>query len=122
MIAGARKEEYNIIFVSDTLDKKLMKEYAGTSDSRSIFAGGLLEAFDIGLCQVATDGREIVSTDAYKEDVKNKRITLTRPNFTTDDHLKRVMAKYEGWGQSASVREYLKPKPPQPPPPRYSWY
>lgn len=122
VIAGARKEEYNIIFVSDTLDKKLMKEYAGTSDSRSIFAGGLLEAFDIGLCQVATDGREIVSTDAYKEDVKNKRITLTRPNFTTDDHLKRVMAKYEGWGQSASVREYLKPKPPQPPPPRYSWY
>lgn len=115
--AGPAKTEYNIIFVNDSLDRELSQR-ATAAEQRSIFTGGLLEAFDIGLCQIACDGKEIVSTPAYKDDVKHKRITLTNPSTTSEDHLKRVADKYTGWQQTPEVKRMLAPKRPAPPQPR----
>lgn len=113
IIAGKDKTEYNVIFVDDSLDRLLVKQQGADGDRKSIFAGGLLDAFDAGLCQIGTDGREVFSTKAYDEDVKHKRITLTRPNYTTEDHLRRIIAKYPDWEQSETTQEFLKPKPRQ---------
>lgn len=110
VIAGAKKTEYNVIFVDDTLDQKLLKD-SNKFEGKSIFAGGLLDAFDVGLTQIATDGKTIVSTAAYKDDVRNKRITLTRPNQASEDHVKRIVAKYPDFEQTQGVKDLLKPKP-----------
>jgi hypothetical protein len=112
--AGPQGTEYNIIFLDDSLDRELAQR-ASPSEQRSIFTGGLLEAFDIGLCQIACDGKEIVSTPAYKDDVKHKRITLTNPSTTSEDHLKRVTDKYAGWEQTPEVKKMLARKRPAPP-------
>jgi hypothetical protein len=121
IIAGPAKTEYNVIFVDDSLDRELSSA-ATAVEQRSIFTGGLLEAFDIGLCQIASDGKEIVSTPAYKDDVKHRRITLTSPATTTEDHLKRITDKYADWEKTAEVKNALRPKKPVPPPSRRSWY
>lgn len=121
IIAGPNKTEYNIIFVEDALDRRLAKE-ASKFEQRSLFAGGLLEAFDIALCQVACDGREVVSTPAYRNDVKYKRVTLLKPNDTSNEHLKRVTKKYEGWELSPSTKKALAAPPPPSRSSGYSWY
>lgn len=118
IVAGPAKTLYNVIFINDSLDKKLSAS-ATAAEQRSIFTGGLLEAFDLGLCQIASDGKEIVSTPAYKDDVKHKRITLTNPLTTTDDHLKRVTEKYADWEKTAEVKRALQPKMPAPSSVRY---
>ena len=118
VVAGPNKTEYNVIFVDDSLDKALTQK-ASPRDIRDIFAGGLLDAFDIALCQIATDGDTVASTMAYKEDVRGKKISLLRPNATSDDHVKRVVKKYPDWKPNAAAKEALKPKPPQS---RYSYY
>lgn len=111
IVAGPAKTLYNVIFIDDSLDRQLAEGMAA-SEQRSIFTGGLLEAFDIGLCQIASDGKEIVSTPAYKDDVKHKRITLTNPQTTTEDHLKRITDKYADWEQTPAVKQALAPKKP----------
>lgn len=111
VVVGPAKTLYNVIFIDDSLDRQLAAK-ATAAEQRSIFTGGLLEAFDLGLCQIASDGREIVSTPAYKDDVKHKRITLTNPDTTTEDHLKRITDKYADWEQTAAVKQALKPKKP----------
>ncbi|MEZ0260379.1 MAG: hypothetical protein ACAH80_05175 [Alphaproteobacteria bacterium] len=111
VVAGPAKTLYNVIFIDDSLDRQLSAN-ATAAEQRSIFTGGLLEAFDLGLCQIASDGKEIVSTPAYKDDVKHKRITLVNPDTTTDDHLKRITDKYADWEQTAEVKKALKPKKP----------
>ncbi|HYD19610.1 MAG TPA: hypothetical protein VEF76_14140 [Patescibacteria group bacterium] len=119
ILAGKDKTEYNLIFVEDTLDRKLAKE-ASKFQGKSIFVGGLLESFDIGITQIATDGEEIVSTRAYDEDVRLKRLTLLRPNDATVDHAARIIQKYPDFEQSRELKELMKPKPR--PTPRYdSW-
>ncbi|MDI1228107.1 MAG: hypothetical protein PSY14_10525 [bacterium] len=110
LVAGPAETEYNVIFVEDTLDRKLVKE-TSRFEGKSIFVGGLLDAFDIGITQIASDGEEIVSTRAYDEDVRLKRLTLTRPNDATVDHAQRIIAKYPDFEQSAELKELLKPKP-----------
>lgn len=120
VIAGAKKTEYNIIFVDDTLDHKLIKN-GGGKGSRSIFAGRLLDAFDVGLAQIATDGKIIVSTPAYKDDARFKRITLTRPNQASQEHVKRIVAKYPDFEQTPAVKELLKPKKPATRSYGYNW-
>jgi hypothetical protein len=112
ILAGAAKTEYNIIFVDDSLDKRLAQEVS-QREQRSLFTGGLLESFDIGLCQIACDGREVVSTPAYRDDVKHQRVSLLRPNLSTEDHLKRVVKKYEGWQLNPEAQKAMVPKPPR---------
>jgi hypothetical protein len=124
IIAGEAKTEYNIIFIDDSLDKRLAQE-TSKREQRSIFTGGLLDSFDIGLCQIACDGQEVVSTPAYRDDVKHQRISLLRPNMSTEEHLKRVVRKYEGWQLNAEAQKALTPKPPSPPKPPLrirTWY
>ena len=126
VMAGANTE-YNVIFVTDNLDEKLLRDsnrFTGNKvfDAKSIFVGGLLEAFDTALSQIATDGSEIVSTQGYKEDVRNKRITLSGGN-TTEDHLKRIVAKYPDFEPSPEVKARLAPKPqPRHRGGNYGWY
>ena len=119
IVGGPNKTEYNVIFVSDALDKKLA-EQAHSFEQRSVFAGGVIESFDIGLCQIACDGDTVVST-AYRDDVKYQRVSLLRPNMTTEDHLQRVVAKYAGWQLNAEAQKALAPKP-APRRPSSSWY
>lgn len=113
IIAGPQQTEYNVIFVDDTLDKKLTKD-VNKFDAKSIFVGALLDAFDTGLSQIATDGTEVVSTQAYKDDVRLKRISLLRPNESSNDHLKRVVKKYPDFEQTPEVVARLKPAPARP--------
>jgi len=118
IVAGPAKTLYNVIFINDSLDKQLSAS-ATAAEQRSIFTGGLLEAFDLGLCQIASDGKEIVSTPAYKDDVKHKRIMLCNPLTSTEDHLKRVTDKYADWEKTAEVKKALQPKKPAPSSVRY---
>lgn len=110
LVAGPSNTEYNVIFVEDTLDRKLAKE-SSRYESKSLFVGGLLDAFDIGITQIASDGEEIVSTRAYDEDVRLKRLTLTRPNDATVDHAQRIIKKYPDFTQDEGLKELLRPKP-----------
>lgn len=119
IIAGGSKTEYNVIFVDDKLDRKL-SEQARSYEQRAVFTGGLLDSFDIGLCQIACDGDTIVSTSAYRDDVKHKRVSLILPNMASEDHLKRVVQKYADWQLNADAQKALAPKPPKPR--SYSWY
>ncbi|MEZ0226595.1 MAG: hypothetical protein ACAH83_18705 [Alphaproteobacteria bacterium] len=118
IVAGPAKTEYNIIFVDDSLDKRLAQE-TSKREQRSLFTGGLLDSFDVGLCQIACDGQEVVSTPAYRDDVKHQRVSLLRPNSSTEEHLKRVVKKYEGWQLNPEAQKAMVPKPP---PNRRSWY
>lgn len=122
IVAGPAKTEYNIIFVDDSLDKRLAEE-TSRREQRSLFTGGLLGSFDIGLCQIACDGQEVVSTPAYRDDVKHSRVSLLSPNTGTEDHLKRVAKKYEGWQLNPEAQRAMAPKPPPAPPLRIrTWY
>jgi len=123
ILAGPQRTEYNIIFVDDNIDRK-MAAAASPREQRQVFAGNLLTSFDIGLCQIATDGDTVVSTKEYKSDVKHREITLLLPNGSSEDHLRRVVKKYPDWRLSPAAKELLKPKPPKPLPPRsrYSYY
>lgn len=120
VIAGPSRTEYNVIFVDDNLDRKLSAN-ALPREQAQLFAGGLLSTFDIALCQIVTDGASVVSTPGYKEDVRDKKLTLLRTNATTDDHLRRVAKKYSDWKLSAEAKAILNPVLP-PPPRRYSGY
>jgi len=108
VIAGPQKTEYNIIFIDDDVDRK-MTAASPRHEQREIFAAGLLAAFDIGLCQIATDGISVVSTKEYKQDVADKTISLLRPNESSEDHLRRVVKKYPEWKLSPAAQEALKP-------------
>ncbi|MDE1153018.1 MAG: hypothetical protein PW788_10825 [Micavibrio sp.] len=108
VVAGPQKTEYNIIFIEDDVDRKLSATVA-RHEQRDIFAGGLLAAFDIGLCQIATDGTSVVSTAEYKRDVADKTITLLRPNESSEDHLRRVVKKYPEWKLSPAAEKLLAP-------------
>lgn len=123
ILAGPNRTEYNVIFVDDNIDRK-MAEAAPAREQQKIFAGNLLGTFDIGLCQIATDGDVVVSTPEYKSDVKKKEITLLLPNGSSEDHLRRVVKKYPDWRLSPAAKDMLKPKIPKPLPPRsrYSYY
>ncbi len=120
IIAGPAKTEYNFIFIEDSLDRKLAAE--GTArEQRSLFTGALLDGFDIGLCQIACDGDQVVMTGAYRDDVKHKRFSLLRPNETSGDHLQRVANKYKDWEFNPAAKTALAPKP-APKPRSYSYY
>lgn len=115
IVAGPERTEYNIIFVSGPLGERLSR--------KNTLA--LLDAFDIDLCQIATDDINLITTPAYREGVRRKRITMKNEKMTSKDHLQRLVKKYPDFELCAASKRLLteqeQPKrahtPPRPEPP-----
>jgi hypothetical protein len=107
IVAGPQKTEYNIIFVNGPLGERLAK--------KNTLA--LLDAFDIDLCQIATNGVDLISTPAYREGVRRKRITMRNEKETSRDHLQRLVKKYPDFELCAASKRILEAPPPRPTPP-----
>jgi hypothetical protein len=109
VIAGPSKTEYNVVFVGDA---KLSDwaSIATLEDKR--FGWTLISGFDLGLCQIAYDGKVIPHTCAYDHDVKYRQITLQNPNDKSKEHLQRIAKKYPDWELCAKSRKLLAKKPP----------
>jgi hypothetical protein len=65
------------------------------------FPSGLYR-FDLGLCQIGFDGREVVKTAAYIEDATNKTLTVLRCESVdqmvrTEQRVERLQAKFPDW-------------------------
>jgi hypothetical protein len=65
------------------------------------FPSGLYR-FDLGLCQIGFDGREVVRTAAYVTDVQHQRMTVCRCGSEaqmerTEARGERLRGKYPGW-------------------------
>lgn len=61
-----------------------------------------LQRFDLGICQIGHNGREVHRTDAFKADIKGQHMTVVRcENADQMAHTKarhaRLQAKYDGW-------------------------
>ena len=96
VIAGPEKTEYNIVFVPE--EKKSGHFFQKRLEPPAInFAEKLIGAFDIGLCQIAFNGKKIIKTPAYDADAKNKQLSLVNYNPGTLEHLSRLKKKYPGW-------------------------
>jgi hypothetical protein len=100
VIAGQRETEYNIVFVGGQMSRWVHAH---------VFHDVLIRAFDFGLCQVAFNGADVISTHAYKEDVKNKSVTLKNVNAAVQAHLWRIMKKYPDWKPCAESKKLLPP-------------
>ncbi|MDP2206178.1 MAG: hypothetical protein Q8K65_07720 [Alphaproteobacteria bacterium] len=118
VIAGKDKTEYNVVFVDGPLGKML--KAAAEKDGASS-AAVMIKAFDLGLCQIGFDGEKIVVTDAYREDVTEKKITLHVDNGTSQQHIARVVKKYPDWKLSPEADKALNPPPAPKPQPRRSY-
>lgn len=59
----------------------------------------LLDAFDIGLCMISLDEQNrIYRTPEYKNDMKNKSITIVRATGGREQsHAERIQDKYNNW-------------------------
>ncbi|MCE9506929.1 MAG: hypothetical protein K8R48_01240 [Alphaproteobacteria bacterium] len=105
-----RKEtEYNVVFVDNV---KFANGVISDSLSADRFRGFLTSGFDLGLCQIAYDGKEISRTSAYDNDVKYRQITLHNPNDKSREHLQRIFKKYSDWELCEKSRRLLAKKPP----------
>lgn len=96
VIAGDNKTAYNVVFVSGR-------------DADFIFKGGMesyIKVLDIGLCQIACDGKHIYATPEYYKDAENKTLTLCRTR-TTEDHIKRVIDKFPGYKPCDAIKTFL---------------
>jgi hypothetical protein len=102
VIAGPDNTEYNVVFISGRVSKWTHNH---------VFVDALLRGFDVGLCQAAFDGRRLITTTAFKEDVRLKTITLTQPNNTSKEHLARIAKKYPDWQLCPEAEKLLNPDP-----------
>lgn len=95
VIAGPDKTEYNIVFVDGPLGNAIKRAATENSDGGKRKSAALMIGhFDLGLCQIAFDGTHLHTTDAYRRDVLEKRITLIKENGASAQHLTRIMEKY----------------------------
>jgi hypothetical protein len=115
VIAGPQKTEYNIVFLDNVVFKDLPTLSGTKIHSRSFdedyFKWSLIQGFDFGLCQIACDGREVVTTPFYKDDVKNNQISLRNPNKGSKEHLERLVRKYPDWELCPKSKALLEPQP-----------
>jgi hypothetical protein len=101
-VAGPKKTEYNIVFIDKTL----------AEDLRRKMVSELLRAFDIGLCQIGTDGKKIITTGLYDSDINTKQIEVWHENPCSLEHLQRVIEKYKDYKVGAEAKKILnKPRP-----------
>jgi hypothetical protein len=59
----------------------------------------VIERFDMGICQIAWDGIDLHTTEAFKKDVENKTITYLR-TWNEDSkmsRIQRIRSKYPDW-------------------------
>ncbi len=81
----------------------------------------LLGCFDIGLCQIAYNGKQLIKTAAYEHDAKNKTLSIKNPAMTTMEHIAAVISKYPDYTPNDKLAEIIKngcvPQRPIPPPP-----
>lgn len=82
VLAGPQKTEYNIIFVEGDLTQKKPAD----------FAPSLIECFDFGICQIAFNGKSMVTTDAFKRDIESNAVSQQRS--TTPARIDRIKEKY----------------------------
>ncbi|MGE3624644.1 MAG: hypothetical protein AB7H77_12350 [Bdellovibrionales bacterium] len=102
VVAGPQKTEYNIVFIDKTLAEDLRKKRVGE----------LLRAFDIGLCQIGTDGKKIITTGLYDSDINTKQVEVWHENPCSLEHLQRVIEKYKDYKVGAEAKKILnKPRP-----------
>lgn len=110
IIAGPNKTEYNIVFIKGGIGSDMKRDLASGGSS----APTLLEQFDIGLCQIAYDGKKIITLKPFEDDFNNKTLTLTRPNHSTKAHLERIVKKYPDFALCKNAQELLDPPKPTP--------
>lgn len=108
IIAGKDKTEYNVVFIDGPLGKAL----SSASVKPGAAARTMIRAFDLGLCQIGFDGRQLVTTQAYRDDVRGKKISLIEENGTSQQHIQRIVKKYSDWELTDAAQKAMKPKPP----------
>jgi hypothetical protein len=103
-----KQTEYNIVFVDNVKFTEAPPSNSLTLKPKWL----LINGFDLGLCQIAYDGRVISTTPAYDHDVKYQQINLHNPNDKSREHLQRIFKKYADWELCDKSRKLLAKKPP----------
>lgn len=83
VVAGPTDRAYNIIFVGGDYAKTLQKN-----------PSEFTHWFDIGICQIATDGHTLFTSPQYRRHTEKKEIDLCQNNDGTPEHMMRIIAKY----------------------------
>lgn len=104
--AGGSNTEYNIIFVEPYFDARL-KDSAGKKYQAAAFADCMQDSCDLALCQICCNGKGVWTSQAYRDDVDNRRLTLLQPTMSTKTHLVRVAEKYADWQPDAVAQQFL---------------
>lgn len=107
IVAGPAKTSYNIVFIKGALGKQMRQ--AASMLMQKNAARLLMARFDLGLCQISYDGRAIYTLKAFGNDVRNKTMTLVRPNHASKEHLERVMKKYSDFTLCQDAQHLLDP-------------
>lgn len=89
------QEKYNITFIDGYLKKGVEN-----------FAEGLITTFDFGLCQIAYDGKNIITTASYRDDTRNKEISLQNETGSTKERLRRLRKEYPDWKLFAGAKKF----------------
>ncbi len=94
---------YDIVFATGAVGRRL------ATDRQSGFPVGhsVLQTFDISLCQIASDGAGVESTDGYRQAVAEKSISLIRGNSSSCEHIERIIAKYPDFAPDEKARGLL---------------
>ena len=110
VIAGPNKTEYNIVFIKGEMGKDMKRAHAAGTGAATL----LLEQFDIGLCQIAYNGKNIITLKPFDTDINNKTLTLVRPNHSSKAHVERVAKKYPDFTLCQNAQNLINPPPPKP--------
>ncbi len=117
VIDRASGMEFHIVMLGSELGSALRNDHKnGTTTG----VNALLERFDIGLCQIAYDGKKVITTAAYRDDAKFKTLTVHKPMYTTMEHIAAVVAKYPDFRPNDKLADILRtgqvPERPMPAP------
>lgn len=114
VLAGPERTEYNIVLLKGDFGRAfrdLPQTVAGSKERMAMLTAN----FDIGLCQIACDGKHLYADQNYRQDVENKTLTLVRPNHSSLAHLQRIAKKYDDWKPCPKADALLNPKPKEKP-------
>jgi hypothetical protein len=110
IIAGKSRTEYNIVLLKGDYGSEIRGLGNDTSRKGAMHVmDKIIRQFDIGLCQIATNGEYICKTPEYDADVNEKKLTLTRPNHSSRDHLMRIAEKYPEHKLCPAAHKLLNP-------------
>jgi hypothetical protein len=109
VVAGSQKTKYNVIFADKVSQTPL---------TASEFAASLVNGFDLGMDQIAYNGKELIETPLFKENFRDRRIALSAKalsrtfNDAARERLEFVAKKYKGWKLCEKSRRLLAPSKP----------